>query len=216
MSSSSTDNLVALRIDATSHDSNVRIIDTILLDPNCFPIPLLPPLHESVEQNAKEMANTIISDAEVIGMGRTVRHFTNRVDLWSPSLQEIVEEQLRKQMWNIVQGKRRVPKSTIVKISLRLTVNNIIIRDDFDWDTSLPTCPIQFAESMAKDLNLPSEATVAIATSIVEQLNGSVISAGTPSTASTAHLVESRADAVANLAHAVALQRPPTLDRRVI
>ena len=207
-------NLVPLRVDVCTGDGHVRIVDTLMFDPKCWPIPLLPPLHESVEHNVRELAHSIISDAEVIGMGRTVRHFTNRVDLWSPRLQELVEGQLRSQLWDIVEGKRTRNKSNVTKISLRLTVNNVIISDDFDWDTSVPTCPIEFATTMAKELNLPDEAAVAITTSIVEQLNGVPISPGKASTATTAHLLDSR-DNVANIAHAVALHRPPNLDRRI-
>jgi hypothetical protein len=233
--------LVPLHVDACTDDGHVRIIDTLLFDPSCWPIPLLPPLHASVEHNVRELAHTIISDSEVYGMGRTVRHFTNRVDLWSPKLQELVEEQLRVQLWDIINnhGNRcqpPVPKSyttntnndnnnssgsgsssgsTITPISLRLAVNNVSISDDFDWDRSVPTCPIVFATTLAQELNAPSEAAVAIATSIVEQLHGIPVSPGKATTnVTTAVLLESR-DNVANIAHAVALHRPPNLDRTI-
>mmetsp|Transcript_31438 Transcript_31438/g.47938 ORF Transcript_31438/g.47938 Transcript_31438/m.47938 type:complete len:232 (-) Transcript_31438:37-732(-) len=207
--------LFPLRIDATASNGNVRIIDTLLFDSNCWPIPLSKPLNDSVEANVRHIANFIISDAEVIGMGRTVRHFTNRVDLWSLELQEKVEEQLRSQIWDILGGGREAlePKENIVKISLRLTVNNVLINDDFDWDTSVPMCPIEFANTMAKELNLPIEAPVVIATSIVEQLNGIKISSGQISTGTSAKIIDSR-DQVANLAHVVALHRPAALDER--
>ena len=68
--------LIPIRIDACTEDGHVRIIETLLFDPNCWPIPLLPLLHEAVERNIQELAHTIISDSEVLGMGRTVRHFT--------------------------------------------------------------------------------------------------------------------------------------------
>jgi hypothetical protein len=211
--------LVPLRVDVATEDGNVRIVDTLLLDPNCWPVSfdMAAPLHESVERNIQEMAHSIISDAEVSGMGRTVRHFTNRVELWSTKLQDLVEDQLRPQVWNIVEGRASSARSsTVVKISLRLMVNNIMITDDFDWDTSVPTCPIDFSHTMAKELNLPSEAAVAIATSIVEQLNGVPFSpnGNTPSTATKACIVESREN-VANMAHVVALHRPSTLDRKI-
>lgn len=215
--------LVPVRVDVATGDGHVRIVDTLLLDPNCWPgmnsMDPTMPLHESVEENVQEMAHSIIADAEVAGMGRTVRHFTNRIDLWSPKLQELVEDQLRPQLWDMVEGKRKIPKTisntSIVKISLRLTVNNLSITDDFDWDTTVPSCPIEFANTMVKELNLPQEAAVAIATSIVEQLNGvPMASIEKPSTATAACLVESR-DNVAHVAHVVALHRPPTLDRKV-
>jgi hypothetical protein len=233
--------LIPIRVDACTEDGHVRIIDTLLFDPNCWPIPLLPPLHEAVEQNVQELAHTIISDSEVLGMGRTVRHFTNRVDLWSPQLQELVEHQLRVQLWAVVESHHRMDDDgmrprrqspsgtqrsspTITHISLRLTVNNISISDDFDWDTSVPNmCPIDFAITMARELNLPSEAAVAIATSIVEQLHGVPMSqeknlvpssTGETTSATTAVLLESR-DHIANVAHAVAMHRPAILDQRI-
>ena len=224
--------LVPLHVDACTDDGHVRIIDTLLFDPGCWPIPLLPPLHASVEHNVRELAHTIISDSEVYGMGRTVRHFTNRVDLWSPKLQELVEEQLRVQLWDIINtyGSRdqkpaakshttnnnnNKSGSTITPICLRLAVNNVSISDDFDWDRSVPTCPIVFATTLAQELNAPSEAAVAIATSIVEQLHGIPVSPGkATTTATTAVLLESR-DNVANIAHAVALHRPTNLDRNI-
>jgi hypothetical protein len=234
--------LIPIRVDACTEDGHVRIIDTLLFDPHCWPIPLLPPLHEAVEQNVQELAHTLISDCEVLGMGRTVRHFTNRVDLWSPQLQELVEHQLRVQLWALVESHHRMDvdrvrprrqspsgstsstSPTVTRISLRLTVNNISISDDFDWDTSVPNvCPIDFAMTMARELNLPSEAAVVIATSIVEQLHGvpmsqekNLVSSSTGETASgaTAVLLESR-DHVANVAHAVATHRPAILDRKI-
>ena len=232
--------LIPIRVDACTEDGHVRIIDTLLFDPNCWPIPLQQPLHEAVEKNVQELAHTIISDSEVIGMGRTVRHFTNRVDLWSPQLQELVEHQLRVQLWEVVERYHRMDmdgrqrrqsppgiqstSSTTTRISLRLTVNNISISDDFDWDASVPNmCPIDFANTMACELNLPSEAAVAIATSIVEQLHGVPMSqeknlvsstAADASSATTAVLLESR-DHVANVAHAVACHRPAMLDRAI-
>lgn len=207
-------NLFPLRIDATTSDGNVRIVDTLLFDSNCWPIPLSNPLDDSVEANIRHMATFIISDAEVIGMGRTVRHFTNRVDLWSPELQEKVEEQLRAQLWNIIEGKKEKQKESIVKISLRLTVGNVLINDDFEWDTSVPMCPIEFANNMAKELKLPIEAPAVIATSIVEQLYGIKISSGQVSKTTIAKIVDSR-DHVANLAHAVAIHRPPILNKSI-
>lgn len=213
--------LVPIRVDATSENATIRLVETLLFDPSCWPIPLYEPLQESVERNVQHFADTIIADAEVIGMGRTVRHFTGRVELWSKSLHDKVASQIRSQLWNVVsrEGKRPPHKRTppepskVHKIKLRLTVNGVAIHDDFDWDTSLQQSPITFAQRMGKDLNLPEEATIAIATSIVEQLNGVKVDPGKPSSTLVA-LLDPR-DQVANIGHTVALHRPSNLDRRV-
>jgi SNF5 / SMARCB1 / INI1 len=213
--------LVPICIDVCTEDGHVRIIDTLILDSNCWPIPLVPPLHESIEENVKELASTIIADAEVVGMGRTVRHFTNRVDLWSWELQELVEEQLRLQLWDIFEKKnsRDPGPNAIIKknISLRLNVNNIQITDDFEWDNTVPgMCPLVISQSIARDLNLPSEATIAITTAILEQLHGSPIShKPSESTMTRASFLESR-DHISNVAHAVALHRPKNLEKHIL
>jgi len=103
-----TSQLVPIRIDAVSHDKSSRLIDTLLFDPHCWPIPLFvttpkvddpeQPNDDSkgskttrfeqsisswLEANVQYLTDQILNDAEVTGMGRTVRHFTNRVDLWN-------------------------------------------------------------------------------------------------------------------------------------
>ena len=294
-------NLVPLRVHVTSDDKTVTLIETLLLDRTCWPImPLLDPIEESIQRNADAMAYMLLSDMEVQGMGRTTRHFTNRVDLWSASLQTKIKNQLIPQLRQVAKTsklkivkkrqqrqemtaefvlKRRsaaddgddedsnqekangnsnqnnnpkrqkveeenaknsaesegktekesnndnkesslekkteeslhnnddkqimkvetsssspsppfptttTPSSIIVRnnkkkhsklvpVRLRLCVNGVRIQDDFIWDLSIPQCPIEFAQSLGKDLNLTDEAVVAIVTSIVEQLDGSAV-----------------------------------------
>lgn len=166
--------LFPIRVDAVSDDKMVRIIDTVLLDPTCWSIPLYEPLEESVEANISDMAHSIISDAEVQSMGRTVRHFTGRLDLWTVRLQEKVEEQLRPQLWKIATGRAQMPKhdAVPVPISIRLIVNRIVIHEDILWDPYGPLSVIDFAQDMTKELNLPDEAVVDIVTTVLEQLYG--------------------------------------------
>jgi hypothetical protein len=125
----------------------------------------------------------------------------------------LVEEQIRAQLWRVLdkRGQERKKNSTVIKISLRLTIQNVLVNDDFEWDTGVPTCPIAVAKRLTEELNLPGEATVAIATSIVEQLNNVPISPGKASVATSAHLLDTK-DLVNNLAHAVTLYRPSQLD----
>lgn len=166
--------LFPVRVDVSSDDKNARIVDTLLLDPTCWPTPLYVPLQESVERNIRDLAYSILSDAEVTGMGRTVRHFTGRVDLWSTELQTKIEDQLRPQIWAIVNGTAgdRHPKGTLVPISIQLIIHGVNIQEDIQWDPSVPVAPMEFAQRMAKDLNLPEEAVIAITICILEQLHG--------------------------------------------
>ena len=164
---------IPVRVDVTSDDKSTRVIDTLLIDPTCWPIPLYEPLKESVEANVVEYAHTILSDMEVHGMGRTVRHFTNRVDLYTPALQTKIEDQLRPQLFAIATGnlpKPRIAKNGPTKIYLRLYCHGVTIQEDLYWDCSVPFSPFDFAKDMAKEWNLPDQAVVPIATAILEQL----------------------------------------------
>lgn len=167
--------LIPIRVDVVSDDKSSRIVDTLLFDPTCWPIALYTPLQESVERNVQELAHTILSEAEVQGMGRTVRHFTGRVtDLWSPSLQTKIEEQLRPQLWKICNGEIALPKSS-TRIAIRLIVHGIVIKEDFLWDPNVPVSPLEFAQDLAKEYKLSDEGAVAVVTTILEQLYGLVV-----------------------------------------
>ena len=114
-------------------------------------------------------------------MGRTIRHFTGRLDLWNPKLQKAVEDQLRPQLWKIASNNAVTPPKTpnsdsttshLLPISIRLMLDRIVVHEDILWDCNGRLSPFEFAQDMAKELNLPEEATVAIATTIIEQLHG--------------------------------------------
>lgn len=167
--------LIPIRIDVTSNDDRlVRIVDTLLFDPSCWPVPLYHPLHEAIEDNVVQIACCVLSDAEVQNMGRNNRHFTNRVDIWSKDLKKRAEDQLRSQLWKIATGnvQVRLNKKIPIPISIRLMVDGIVINDDILWDPNGIMTPFEFAEDMSKELKLPEEATISIAITICEQLNG--------------------------------------------
>ena len=200
--------LVPIRIDVSSDE--VRIVDTILFDPSCWPIPLTQPIEQAVEQNVQELAHSILMDAEVYGMGRTIRHFTGRTDVWTRSLQQQVAQQLRPQLWASLLVPSPLKKETkeMVKIHLRLSVNSVNINDDFQWDPNVPDqCPIAFAERLANDLKLPEDAVPAIATAICEQLCGIQVE-GSPKPTS-AFLMDAREQGT-NVAHVANFHRPTT------
>ena len=88
--------LIPIRVDAWSADKSTRIVDTILLDPTCWPIPS----HSAdpsvlVEENTQFLADTLLLDAEVMGMGRSENGFTGRQPLWNFSLQQRLCDQVR-------------------------------------------------------------------------------------------------------------------------
>lgn len=106
-------NLVPLRVNVVSDDKTVTLVETLLLDRYCWPImPLLDPIEDSIQRNADALAYMLLSDMEVQGMGRTTRHFTGRVDLWSASLQAKIKDQLIPQL-------RHVAKTTKLKVVKR-------------------------------------------------------------------------------------------------
>jgi SNF5 / SMARCB1 / INI1 len=203
--------LIPLRVDVTSDDGTIRLVDTIVLDPHCWPIPLYAPLQDAVEANAQELAHAVLADAEVYGMGRTVRHFTGRVDIWSPAMQAKVAQQLRPQMWSILESERE-EKGGMIPIHLRISINGIMISDDFQWDTKVSQCPIAFAQQLAEDMKLPEEAVPAIVTAIVEQLHG--LSVEGSAEATSAVMIDPR-EQVTNISHLAAFQRPAQLDPRM-
>jgi hypothetical protein len=170
--------VVPVRVDVLSDDQTLRVVDTLLMDPTCWPIPLRAPLHESVEENITHLAHSVLSDAEVQAMGRTVRHFVGRVEVWSPSMQQKVEEQLRPQLWKIANGQAAIERTTkvqdssLVPISIRLIQNQIVVHEDILWDINGPMTPMDFAQSLAQDLNLSEESAVSILTTMLEQLYG--------------------------------------------
>ncbi len=92
---------IPIRVDVTLEDeSKLRIVDTLLLDRTVLPLPLEPHrLEESLSGNALYMAKSILGDAEVIGMGRTVRHFTGRMDLWSWEMVEKIQKCIFEQLY---------------------------------------------------------------------------------------------------------------------
>ena len=217
--------LVPVRVDVSSDDKSIRIVETLLMDPTVWPIPLTPPLHESVNRNVREVAHTLLSDLEVQGMGRTVRHFTGRVDLWSLSLQQKIEDQLRPQLWNIATGNNLVgcqqtshndgkKNGSAVPIKIRISVHGVMIKEDIMWDPSVPDySPLDFAQTLGEELNLPEEAVIAVATTIVEQLHGITMedseeTSSSPSKSGIGATYIDQKDHLSNISHIVNLHRP--------
>lgn len=206
-----TSSLVPIRVDVSSDDKTLRLVETMLFDPTCWPIPLMAPLSLSVENNVQLFANMILSDCETNGMGRTIRHFTGRLELWTDSLQAKLEHQLRQQLWRVVDG--YVPKVTTTRaISIRLVLHGITIEEDFLWDPQVPLSVLDFSEDMAKELKLPDEAVVSIATVILEQIHGlamdtSVDRSMVAPPRKGAWLMETK-DYISTIAHIVGQHRP--------
>ena len=117
-------NLVPIRVDASSSDGAVRIIDTLLLDTTCLPISHGHPRHNGVSglnsfaegtdskecnlfslsslinANASHLTESILSDAEVYGSVRSSKTFMGgRLDLLSDTkLYQRIENQIQRQL----------------------------------------------------------------------------------------------------------------------
>ena len=99
--------LYPLRIDVKSPDKSARIIDTLLIDPNCLPITPSTVMTEEnrkrsyrtltlqkIEQNSEYLASTIIADMEVHGVSKTNK--SARLSLGG--LKSEVKNQIQKQL----------------------------------------------------------------------------------------------------------------------
>jgi hypothetical protein len=115
--------LVPLRVDVSvaGNSSKVspttpslRIVETLYMDPNVWPLRRTPTTRDDdddwIAANARYLAIQLLTDLEVQGMGRTVRHFTNRTDLWSVALAQQVMEQLRPQLAVVAAQQQRTTR----------------------------------------------------------------------------------------------------------
>lgn len=114
--------LVPIRIDVFNQEKSIRIVDTLLLDPNLWPIPW--PYTSAVtddtsldtavfrgpwiESNCQLLANQVLADQECVGMGRTARFFTGRVELWSAAMQKLLADQIRPQLLQVASGQHEI------------------------------------------------------------------------------------------------------------
>lgn len=101
--------LVPVRVDAKCN-TGYRIIDTLLVDPTCLPRPLseFRTANEAVEANVRILSDNLISDYEVAAIesaGYRQNYFTGRVALLNvPDLRGEVERQIRRALWEMVDG----------------------------------------------------------------------------------------------------------------
>ena len=194
--------LYPLRIDVKAPDKSARIIDTLLIDPNCLPITPSPVINEAnkkrtyrtltlqkIEQNAEYLASTLIADMEVHGVSRTNK--SARISL--RGLKSEVKNQIRKQLEAIQcaeesgvvpreikkikhaeENKKEGKEDEFVKVNLRIRENGVQVIDEFLVDPKLPSSdPLLLAKSIVDDLDLPDDFIVnSIAISIAEQMYG--------------------------------------------
>lgn len=208
--------LVPIRVDVTSDDKSVRLIETLLIDPTCWPIPLTVPWSDALEQNVRHLAYGILSDMEVQGMGRTVRHFTGRVELYSASLQTKLQDQLRPQLLQAFAESMIGTSQAFhrpINIAIRVMIHGIWIQEDVVWDPQVPYSPLEFAKDLADEYNLSDEAVVAIAMNMVEQISGMASMDGSfdPSSASQPWVGAKTVDpkeTAASMAQLVTLYKP--------
>ena len=104
--------LIPVRVDATCN-TGYRLVDTLLVDPTCLPRPLsefarTSTTNEAIEANVRILSDTLISDFEVAAIqsaGYRQNYFTGRVALLNvPDLRAEVERQIRRALWDMVDG----------------------------------------------------------------------------------------------------------------
>jgi len=100
-------NLYPIRIDASTKDKGVRLIDTIIYDPTC------PPCindhnnnsnnEKRIEYMAQNLTDTFLADMEVYNMVRsTSKHYSGRINLLGRTeLYKEVQQQIRNQLYAI-------------------------------------------------------------------------------------------------------------------
>lgn len=188
-------NLVPIRVDASSTNGTVHVIDTLLIDTTCLPISYSPlisnnstaeySIHSLVDANAAHLAESIIADAEVYGAVKSSKNHMGRLDLLSDKqLYQTVEEQIRKQLLVALAADKTTllsradvkaeNQNNVIHIRIRLRHDNIAITDEFDYDMNISGLdgfdPFTISRNVAEDLKLPSECVISIATSILEQM----------------------------------------------
>lgn len=112
--------LIPVRVDAKCN-TGFRIIDTLLVDPSCLPRPLseFRTANEAVEANVRILSDNLISDYEVAAIesaGYRQNYFTGRVSLLNvPDLRGEVERQIRRALWDMLDGEGGAAVSGIHK-----------------------------------------------------------------------------------------------------
>ena len=156
-------NLVPIRVDATSTNGTVHLIDSLLIDTTCLPLSHNSlsnnstgdvSIHSLVDANAAHLAESLIADAEVYGAVKSSKVNIGRLDLLSDKqLYQTVEDQIRKQLMialgadkttlisrdsssEQILSSSEVPISNnnTIRIKLRLRHENIALMDEFDYD----------------------------------------------------------------------------------
>jgi hypothetical protein len=196
--------IYSIRVDVSADDRSVRIIDSILVDPSCLPIPYIStePLPstitsnvdqlKNIQDNAEYLANMLIADMEVQSYNKL--HKIGRIKLIQvPNIVKDTTMQISKQLKDIIfvkepdrlkkiRKKRRLDESKednkdttdLVNIKLRIREESYNIKDDFtiDRNDERLSNPILIAQSICKDLNVPSHLVNSVAICISEQLCG--------------------------------------------
>jgi hypothetical protein len=160
---------VPIRIDVSSVDPDLRIVDTVLMDVDNDAITAAGAAAAASRQDrnelAWEIAGSVISDVQVQSMGRSAKHFTGRMDFDLIQFTEMAYQQIVEQFALL---SNENANETLLPIHLRMSIHGIRIHDDFHYDPSILS-PIQIAQSIVHDLNVPIDLIPPIALEIAEQ-----------------------------------------------
>jgi len=132
--------LYPIRVDVTSNDRQLRLVDTLLWDPSIIPA------------EPEQLALDIVRDAVVLGMGRAARHFTNRLEISETvELQEKVSKQLADQFQVMREIEAMVPQAAAAAAAPTALNSNIQKKRKREDETAPPGDSSSSITAMEKD-----------------------------------------------------------------
>lgn len=127
--------LYPVRVDAKSKDGLVRIVDSLLIDPSCLPIPTCATttslthygnnhlIKQTIQQNSKHLATTLVADAEVQSYGRLYKFSRLKLFEKYPELESAIESQISSQL-RVIMEEAQITKKRKRKVYERNDLNN--------------------------------------------------------------------------------------------
>jgi SNF5 / SMARCB1 / INI1. len=161
--------LYPIRVDVSTSDNALRIIDTILIDPTCLPVPppvgcILnsPPLpddsdqpcnleQETIRLNAAHLARALIADMEVEGMTQKSAKIGRLRLFQNESLLEQVQQNIEKQLVVMLDKEKVLRNQSFCSVKKRKRNDNITGSKVNECSQS---CEIFSEENEVKDSHL--------------------------------------------------------------
>lgn len=111
--------LYPVRVDVRSKDKQVRINDSMLIDPTCLPVPPCPQLtnnmnindvlNDTIDTNSKHLASNLLADMEVQPYSKPTKKSVISLSAY-PGLKQMVEDQISCQLRIILEKEQFVSR----------------------------------------------------------------------------------------------------------